>query len=93
MPAGRRVRILLSRAVGPSVSSSTEASHLPIGLGGAFGVAEYAVQTFPFEIRRLDDIAYTLCVATGARDIDTALVVARHRLPGGRPHDDSLVSA
>ncbi|MEU4084037.1 DUF5133 domain-containing protein [Streptomyces aureus] len=43
--------------------------------------------------RRLDDIAYTLCVATGTRDIDTALVVARHRLPGGRPHDDSLVSA
>ncbi|MFF4542582.1 SpoIIE family protein phosphatase [Streptomyces aureus] len=50
MPAGRRVRTLLSRAVGPSVSRSTEASHLTIGLGGAFGVAEYAIQTLPFEI-------------------------------------------
>lgn len=27
-----------------------EASHLPIGLGGAFGVAGYDVQTFPFEV-------------------------------------------
>ncbi|MER7306785.1 serine/threonine-protein phosphatase [Streptomyces griseoluteus] len=26
-----------------------EASHLPIGLGGAFGMAAYDVQTFPFE--------------------------------------------
>ncbi|MFF2191793.1 PP2C family protein-serine/threonine phosphatase [Streptomyces sp. NPDC058157] len=26
-----------------------EASHLPIGLGGTFGIAEYTVQTFPFE--------------------------------------------
>lgn len=28
---------------------STEANHLPIGFGGAFGVASYQVQTFPFE--------------------------------------------
>ncbi|KAB1979578.1 MULTISPECIES: DUF5133 domain-containing protein [Streptomyces] len=42
--------------------------------------------------RRMDDIAYTLCVSTGTRDIDTALVAARHRLPGARPHDDSLVT-
>ncbi|MFE1378056.1 PP2C family protein-serine/threonine phosphatase [Streptomyces sp. NPDC058740] len=26
-----------------------EASHLPVGLGGAFGIVEYDVQTFPFE--------------------------------------------
>lgn len=26
-----------------------EASHLPIGFGGAFGIADYRVQTFPFE--------------------------------------------
>ncbi|MFI8962761.1 PP2C family protein-serine/threonine phosphatase [Streptomyces sp. NPDC053493] len=26
-----------------------EASHLPIGLGGVFGIADYDVQTFPFE--------------------------------------------
>ncbi|MEU6818493.1 DUF5133 domain-containing protein [Streptomyces sp. NPDC046860] len=43
--------------------------------------------------RRMDDVAYTLCVATGTRDIDTALVAARHRLPGARPEDDSLVRA
>lgn len=29
---------------------TAEASHLPIGFGGAFGVAEYNVQTFPFEV-------------------------------------------
>ncbi|MFH8836784.1 PP2C family protein-serine/threonine phosphatase [Streptomyces sp. NPDC017868] len=27
-----------------------EASHLPIGFGGAFGISDYAVQTFPFEV-------------------------------------------
>ncbi|MGW2782725.1 DUF5133 domain-containing protein [Streptomyces populi] len=42
--------------------------------------------------RRMDDIAYTLCVSTGTRDIDTALIAARHQLPGARPHDDSLVT-
>ncbi|MFF2364577.1 DUF5133 domain-containing protein [Streptomyces sp. NPDC058122] len=41
--------------------------------------------------RRMDDVAYTLCVSTGTRDIDTALIAARHQLPGARPHDDSLV--
>jgi hypothetical protein len=43
--------------------------------------------------RRLDDVSYTLCVATGTRDIDSALVAARHRLPGARVHDDSLIGA
>ncbi|MET7676800.1 DUF5133 domain-containing protein [Streptomyces seoulensis] len=42
--------------------------------------------------RRMDDIAYTLCVVTGTRDIDAALVAARHRLPGAQPQDDSLLS-
>ncbi|WP_328551172.1 MULTISPECIES: PP2C family protein-serine/threonine phosphatase [unclassified Streptomyces] len=28
---------------------TTDASHLPIGFGGAFGVTSYQVQTFPFE--------------------------------------------
>lgn len=41
--------------------------------------------------QRMDDIAYTLCVATGTRDIDAALIAARHQLPGARPQDDSLV--
>ncbi|MEU4094495.1 DUF5133 domain-containing protein [Streptomyces sp. NPDC026673] len=41
--------------------------------------------------RRLDDVAYTLCVATGTSDVDAALLAARLHLPGARPHDDSLV--
>ncbi|MFJ9061819.1 DUF5133 domain-containing protein [Streptomyces sp. NPDC102409] len=41
--------------------------------------------------QRMDDIAYTLCVATGTRDVDAALIAARHQLPGARPLDDSLV--
>jgi hypothetical protein len=42
--------------------------------------------------KRLDDVVYGLCIATGTNDIDAALVAARHRLPGARPHDDSLVT-
>ncbi|MDJ1134549.1 DUF5133 domain-containing protein [Streptomyces iconiensis] len=43
--------------------------------------------------RRLGDVAYTLCVSTGTKDVDAALVAARHRLPGARPLDDSVLSA
>ncbi|MDG4865665.1 DUF5133 domain-containing protein [Streptomyces sp. T-3] len=43
--------------------------------------------------RRLDDVSYTLCVATGTRDIDMALIAARQRLSGARPTDDSLVES
>ncbi|MER5961538.1 DUF5133 domain-containing protein [Streptomyces sp. NPDC002057] len=43
--------------------------------------------------RRLDDIAYTLCVSTGTRDVDAALIAARHRLPGARTLDDSVLMA
>lgn len=46
----------------------------------------------PVVRRRMDDMAYTLCVATGTRDIDAALITARHQLPGARPQDDSLLS-
>ncbi|MER5769495.1 DUF5133 domain-containing protein [Streptomyces sp. NPDC001985] len=42
--------------------------------------------------RRMDDVVYTLCVSTGTRDIDAALIAARHQLPGARPQDDSLLS-
>ncbi|MFI6206308.1 DUF5133 domain-containing protein [Streptomyces sp. NPDC051041] len=42
--------------------------------------------------QRMEDVAYTLCVSTGTRDIDTALIAARHQLPGARPQDDSLLS-
>ncbi len=43
--------------------------------------------------QRMEDVAYTLCVSTGTRDVDAALIAARHRLPGARPEDDSLVAA
>ncbi|MEU2075484.1 DUF5133 domain-containing protein [Streptomyces sp. NPDC013489] len=43
--------------------------------------------------RRMEDLAYTLCVSTGTRDVDTALIAARYRLPGARPEDDSVLIA
>ncbi|MFI8933234.1 DUF5133 domain-containing protein [Streptomyces sp. NPDC053474] len=43
--------------------------------------------------QRMDDVAYTLCVSTGTRDVDAALIAARYRLPGARPEDDSLLDA
>ncbi|WP_328862990.1 DUF5133 domain-containing protein [Streptomyces sp. NBC_00306] len=43
--------------------------------------------------QRMEDAAYTLCVSTGTRDVDAALIAARHRLPGDPPEDDSLVAA
>lgn len=42
--------------------------------------------------RRMEDVAYTLCVSTGTHDIDAALVAARNRLPGARTEDDSLLT-
>ncbi|NEA67868.1 DUF5133 domain-containing protein [Streptomyces sp. SID12488] len=35
-------------------------------------------------LHRLNDVSYTLCVATGTRDIAAALTVARHQLQGAR---------
>ncbi|MFH8973397.1 DUF5133 domain-containing protein [Streptomyces sp. NPDC017890] len=43
--------------------------------------------------RRMDDVAYTLCVSTGTRDIGAALQAARSRLSGARAGDDSLLTA
>ncbi|MET7296612.1 DUF5133 domain-containing protein [Streptomyces griseoloalbus] len=43
--------------------------------------------------RRMDDVAYTLCVSTGTRDIEAALVAARHRLADVRADDGSLLTA
>ncbi|MGY1439353.1 DUF5133 domain-containing protein [Streptomyces reniochalinae] len=45
----------------------------------------------PESRQRLNDVAYTLCVSTGTRDVDAALVAARHHLPGARIEDDSLL--
>ncbi|OKK10983.1 DUF5133 domain-containing protein [Streptomyces sp. CB02400] len=42
--------------------------------------------------RRMEDVAHTLCVSTGTSDVDAALVAARHRLPGARTEDDSLLA-
>ncbi|MEV4442261.1 DUF5133 domain-containing protein [Streptomyces sp. NPDC049577] len=47
----------------------------------------------PATRQRLADIAYTLCVSTGTRDVDAALIAARHRLPGARVEDDSALTA
>lgn len=40
--------------------------------------------------RRLDDVCYTLCVATGTRDVAHALAAARAHLAGARPRHESL---
>ncbi|GAB2826223.1 DUF5133 domain-containing protein [Streptomyces sp. NPDC054796] len=42
--------------------------------------------------QRMDDVAYALCVSTGTRDVDAALIAARHRLPGARVEDDSALA-
>ncbi|MFE2708236.1 DUF5133 domain-containing protein [Streptomyces mirabilis] len=47
----------------------------------------------PAAQQRMDDVAYALCVSTGTRDIDAALIAARHQLPGARPQDDSVLTA
>ncbi|MFD8423859.1 DUF5133 domain-containing protein [Streptomyces sp. NPDC059466] len=63
-------------------------------------VAEYetlrdlhALSGSPHAEQRMQDLAYTLCVSTGTRDINTALVVARNQLTGARSEDDSLLAA
>ncbi|CAL9643476.1 hypothetical protein SUDANB19_06383 [Streptomyces sp. enrichment culture] len=53
----------------------------------------HAQEGSPEVRQRMNDVAYTLCVSTGTRDVDAALVAARHRLPGARPEDDSLLTA
>ncbi|MEU0007285.1 DUF5133 domain-containing protein [Streptomyces sp. NPDC006314] len=50
-----------------------------------------AEESTPQVRQRLADISYTLCVATGTKDVDMALIAARHRLSGARPEDDSLL--
>lgn len=55
--------------------------------------ALHAENGSPAARRRMNDIAYTLCVSTGTGDVDSALVAARHHLPGARPQDDSVLDA
>ncbi|MEE1930218.1 DUF5133 domain-containing protein [Streptomyces sp. TRM 70351] len=54
--------------------------------------ALHAEEGSPEVRQRMEDLAYTLCVSTGTRDVDSALVAARHRLPGARVEDDSVLS-
>ncbi|MGV9249952.1 DUF5133 domain-containing protein [Streptomyces sp. NPDC003697] len=35
--------------------------------------------------QRMEDVAYTLCVSTGVRDVDGALAAARRQLGSGSP--------
>ncbi|WP_329192753.1 MULTISPECIES: DUF5133 domain-containing protein [unclassified Streptomyces] len=42
---------------------------------------------------RMDDVAHTLCVATGTSSVDAALAAARYRLPGARTFDDSVLAS
>ncbi|MVO88459.1 DUF5133 domain-containing protein [Streptomyces sp. p1417] len=42
--------------------------------------------------RRMNDAAYRLCEATGTREVDTALLVARHQLSRTRTAHGSLLS-
>ncbi|THA36151.1 DUF5133 domain-containing protein [Streptomyces sp. A1277] len=42
--------------------------------------------------RRMDDVAYSLCLSTGTQDVDAALIAARYQLPGARIEDDSVLA-
>jgi len=41
-------------------------------------------------LQRLNDVSYTLCVATGTRDVAAALAAARHRVLGARSKTDAV---
>ncbi|MFJ8128742.1 DUF5133 domain-containing protein [Streptomyces hydrogenans] len=43
--------------------------------------------------RRMDDLAYTLCVSTGTRDVDAALIAARRRLPETQDGEEPALTA
>ncbi|MFI5945853.1 DUF5133 domain-containing protein [Streptomyces uncialis] len=51
-----------------------------------------AVRRTPDMLRRLDDVAYTLCVSTGTRDVHAALLAARHQLRDTRPGDGPVLA-
>ncbi|WP_268817383.1 DUF5133 domain-containing protein [Streptomyces sp. CB02400] len=43
--------------------------------------------------RRLDGVSSTLCVFTGTRGIDSALMAARHQTPVAHRADNSLLTS
>ncbi len=47
--------------------------------------ARHADDRDPQTRRLMNDAAYTLCVTTGTRDVDTALIIARRQLADGEP--------
>ncbi len=58
----------------------------------ALELALLAGDAGPDTRQKMADVAYTLCVSTGTRDVDAALIAARHRLPGARVEDDSAAA-
>ncbi|WP_129837807.1 DUF5133 domain-containing protein [Streptomyces sp. RFCAC02] len=42
--------------------------------------------------QRMEDVAYTLCVSTGTRQVDDALAVARRQLEGTPAADTAVLS-
>ncbi|MWA08480.1 DUF5133 domain-containing protein [Streptomyces sp. BA2] len=43
--------------------------------------------------QRMEDVAYTLCVSTGTRDITAALLAARHQLSAARTEGESVLAS
>ncbi|MEU8958040.1 DUF5133 domain-containing protein [Streptomyces sp. NPDC048518] len=43
--------------------------------------------------QRMEDVAYTLCVSTGTRDITAALAAARHQLSAAQVGDGPVATA
>ncbi|MET8860359.1 PP2C family protein-serine/threonine phosphatase [Streptomyces sp. NPDC004579] len=68
---------------------TAEASHLPIGFGGAFGIAAYDVQTFPFEVGDLL-LLYTDGVIE-ARDADGVFYPFTERAPQWTKDDPDVL--
>ncbi|MFF7206523.1 DUF5133 domain-containing protein [Streptomyces sp. NPDC008141] len=43
--------------------------------------------------QRMQDVAYTLCVSTGTRDVDAALIAARDQISDSRRKGRALLEA
>ena len=41
--------------------------------------------------QRMEDVAYTLCVSTGTRDVEAALALAHHQLRDAAAREGSVV--
>ncbi|GHH77861.1 hypothetical protein GCM10018793_26970 [Streptomyces sulfonofaciens] len=54
--------------------------------------ALHAENGSPRTRQRLEDLACSLCVTTGTRDVEAALVAARRRLHAGHGEEDCLLA-